>query len=475
MPPFSQPTVASSLQGEPDLKPLLRGEGDHVGGGRMVVLPIEPFMVLFFCLPEYICIRGDKMFLLKNESKKLKIFAAITLTLFLVTCIATSLYYGNELLLGSIEKMNNDDVKYLRSANTLINTGKLTYKNPDKSTVFIMPGIVFVLAPFVKIFGMVAAITPFRIFSAILQTATLYMIFLLARKMFNNKVAVVALILSAIYIPNIYMTSLLLTETVFLFLFMLLCLIVVHGLEKKELKYYIVGGIVWGLAALFRPSIGLFPLVILGMWLIKKYTLKEMLKFGLAASITFILVMSPWWIRNALVFNRFIPFTLSTGNPMLQGMFEWNQVDEELIKQLNTDNLEYTGDEIIDNDIQVELAHKIFKYKLKENPAEYLAWHTIGKIAMNFAQGYIMKPIYGLTYPQLIFQHELYIVLAIIALILAGIYKDKNEWKWFAIFIIMYFIAVHIPFLAYSRYMYPIMPFVIILASSLVNMIPKIK
>ena len=413
------------------------------------------------------------MFLLKNESRKLKSFVAITLTIFLVTCIATSLFYGNELLLGSLEEMNNDDVKYLRSANTLLETGMLTYKNPDEPTVFIMPGIVFVLAPFVEIFGMVGAITPFRIFNAIIQTGSLYMIFLLARKMFNNKVAIVALILSAIYIPNIYMTNLLLTETMFLFFFMLLCLIVLHGLEKKELKYYIVGGIVWGLAALFRPSIGLFPLVILGMWVVKKYSVQEMFKFGLAASVTFILVMSPWWIRNAVVFDTFIPFTLSTGNPMLLGMFEWNQVDEELIKQLNTDNLQYTGNEIIDNDIQLEMAHKVFKHKLKENPISYLAWHTIGKVGMNFAQGYIMKPVYGLSYAQLIFQHELYVVLAVIVLILAGIYKDKNQWKWFAIFVILYFIAVHLPFLAYSRYMYPVMPFVIILASSLVNMVAK--
>ena len=411
------------------------------------------------------------MFSLKNESKKLKIFVAITLTVFLVTCIATSLFYGNELLLGSLEKMDNDDVKYLRSANTLLETGKLTYKNPDTSTVFIMPGIVFVLAPFVKIFGMIGAITPFRIFSAIIQTASLYMIFLIARKMFNNKVAVVSLILSAIYIPNIYMTNLLLTETMFLFFFMLLCLIVVYGLEKKQLKYYIVGGIVWGLAALFRPSIGLFPLVILGMWLIKKYTLQEM--FKLASSVAFILVMSPWWIRNAVVFNRFIPFTLSTGNPMLQGMFEWNQVDEELINKLNTEKFEYTDDEIVDNEIQVDLAHKVFKYKLKENPVSYLAWHSIGKIAMNFFQGYIMKPIYGLNYNQLIFQHELYVFLAIIALILAKLFKHKNEWICFIVFIIIYFISVHIPFLAYSRYMYPIMPFIIILASSLVSMISK--
>ena len=109
---------------------------------------------------------GNNMFSLKGESKKMKISVVAILIIFLATCIGVSLYYGNDLLLGSLEKMDNDDVKYLRSANTLLETGKLTYGDPEKSTVFIMPGIVFVLAPFVKIFGMVGAITPFRIFSA---------------------------------------------------------------------------------------------------------------------------------------------------------------------------------------------------------------------------------------------------------------------------------------------------------------------
>ena len=32
-------------------------------------------------------------------------------------------------------------------------------------------------------------------------------------------------------------------------------------------------------------------------------------------------MMSPWWIRNYNIFHAFIPFTLATGNPMLQGTY----------------------------------------------------------------------------------------------------------------------------------------------------------
>ena len=103
--------------------------------------------------------------------------AKLLIIFFVLICIVTSLYYGDNLLLGSFSEFNNDDVKYLRSADTLIKTGKLTYKNVDQSTAFIMPGIVFFLVPFVKLFGMEGATIFVRIAQAIIQGITLYLIF----------------------------------------------------------------------------------------------------------------------------------------------------------------------------------------------------------------------------------------------------------------------------------------------------------
>ena len=55
--------------------------------------------------------------------------AKLLIIFFILLCIITSLYYGDNLLLGSFSEFNNDDIKYLRSAQTLIETGKLTYKD----------------------------------------------------------------------------------------------------------------------------------------------------------------------------------------------------------------------------------------------------------------------------------------------------------------------------------------------------------
>ena len=143
------------------------------------------------------------MFSVSCETKRTKIIVFSILAIFLLACVISSICFEKELMLGSFEEFNNDDVKYLRSAKTLLETGTLTYNYPDQPTVFIMPGIVLLATPFVAIFGMEGAVLPIRIFFALLQTFNLYVVFLTARKVFNTKTALITLVLSFFYIANI--------------------------------------------------------------------------------------------------------------------------------------------------------------------------------------------------------------------------------------------------------------------------------
>ena len=166
--------------------------------------------------------------------KKINIYAILILIIFVGVCVATSLYYEDKLLLGNFDEYNNDDVKYLRSADTFNKTGKITYRNPNEETVFIMPGIVLLLSPFVKIFGIAGAVIPFRIFNAIITAISLYFLFKIALKVFDERVALITLILNVIYIPNIYATTQVLTESAFLFLFMGLVLVSIYAIKTKK-------------------------------------------------------------------------------------------------------------------------------------------------------------------------------------------------------------------------------------------------
>lgn len=390
--------------------------------------------------------------------------AKLLIIFFVFLCICTSLFYGDELLLGSFSEFNNDDVKYLRSADTLIKTGKLTYNDTNKPTVFIMPGIVLFLVPFVKAFGMENAVVFVQIFQALVQGLTLYLIYKIYIKYINKRTAVFGLVLNLIYLPNIYITTIVLTETVFVFLLACLIYFLLQALDSKAKKDYFIAGIFWGLASLFRPSISVIPILVLFMWLLRKYTIKEMTLWTSISIIPFIVLFSPWWIRNYITFDKFIPFTLSSGNPMLQGAFINNQVDNNIIEKINDEKLLYNNDEINNNYVESRLAQKVFKYYLKQNSIEYIKWFLIDKPIQNLKNPYYNYNIYGIDYKTANIEHFILLLLSII-----GMFISKAKNKYLIIGLVIYFLLIHIPFLSYSRYIYPVMPFIIPMAANIME------
>lgn len=79
-------------------------------------------------------------------SKNIKRALLILEIIFITAGIISIILYGNSLLLGSLQKFNNDDVKYIRSAWNLLDNKILSYENIKEPTVFIMPGLTYVLA-----------------------------------------------------------------------------------------------------------------------------------------------------------------------------------------------------------------------------------------------------------------------------------------------------------------------------------------
>ena len=102
------------------------------------------------------------MFSLRDEKKITKYSLLIIEIIFIIVGMISILKYGNSLLLGSIEKFDNDDVKYIRSAWNLIDNKILSYENIKESTVYIMPGLTFVLTFFMMIFYLMIIISDLK-------------------------------------------------------------------------------------------------------------------------------------------------------------------------------------------------------------------------------------------------------------------------------------------------------------------------
>ena len=80
-----------------------------------------------------------------------------------------------------------------------------------------------------------------------------------------------------------------------------------------------LSGLAGGLMVLTQPALA--PLLpILSLALISNFpTRREWFRASIVAAAAAVLVMLPWWVRNALLFDRFIPFTSSGGLSLWEG------------------------------------------------------------------------------------------------------------------------------------------------------------
>lgn len=420
-------------------------------------------------LPLFVQREDYNLFSIKNESKKIKLIVFITCLVFLLINIFSIIRYGNSTLLGSLTNPDNDDVKFIRSAWNLVKDGNYSYHNVGRATVFMMPGLTFTLAFFVKIFGNFGGITAMRFFQAIIQTGSIYLVFLIGRKIFNSKVGAAAIIINVLCIADYWVSNLILTESMFKFFVLLLVYFSIYAIEEMSTKYYILGGIAWGIGTLYRPTIATFPIIILIMWLFRKYKFRDMVKYTAIVGLTFCLILSPWWIRNYSIFHKFIPLTLATGNPMLQGTYiNYDQSTKA------TDGLDYSqfkypaGNEMDNNTAEMAISRYRLKNLVPKQPFKFLAWYTVGKAYYQLRWPFIWTEFLGVKYWMIALVHYFILIFALLGIIMY--FRDKNRYKMGTVVFatLVYFIAAYLPFYAFERYFYPGVPFAILFAASAV-------
>ncbi|MHB8303040.1 MAG: hypothetical protein ACYDC6_09420 [Acidobacteriaceae bacterium] len=93
--------------------------------------------------------------------------------------------------------------------------------------------------------------------------------------------------------------------------------------DARTLPSWLLFGFLWGLLALSNPSLLLF-LPAVGLWLLLdpprgRQALRTQIAFASASALLFLMCISPWVIRNAVVFHRFIPMRANFGAEFYMG------------------------------------------------------------------------------------------------------------------------------------------------------------
>jgi hypothetical protein len=137
----------------------------------------------------------------------------------------------------------------------------------------------------------------------------------------------------------------------------------------------VLAGIALGFTSLARPESFYFsvPLALALVFLLraKGSSWRPAILLPLAMLLFFWVVLSPWVIRNAIVFGRFVPGTATAGSVMLEGLYPPTQdASKGLVTHLPPEVWEKVKDlsEIEANDFQTREAIKL----LLNNPMSWL-------------------------------------------------------------------------------------------------------
>lgn len=173
------------------------------------------------------------MFSLRSETPVVRRIVFTVIAAVLIVNTAMVLWLGDHFLLGSYEKRDNDDVKYVYAAQMLLEKHTLVYNSGDKPTDFIMPTIPLMLSGFMLFLNRDEAVIAFRLLQCLMQAASMYLIFVITCAMLGTRTAVVAIILAAFYVPDLFAAGAILTDSTFKLVFLLLVCSTMYALQKK--------------------------------------------------------------------------------------------------------------------------------------------------------------------------------------------------------------------------------------------------
>lgn len=248
--------------------------------------------------------------------------------------------------LGLHGSVGSDDLSYLQSGITFLQTGTISMHDSYPSAQ-IMPGMTVFIGVMSLFFGQGDGLwLALKLVWFLLGTLSAYYTYK-AVCLFAPRWC--SLAAAAWYLaPNVaWMDNMLLTETPFICfsvasVYYTFCM----GREPasvpfwKSRPFWCCAG-AYFLAFLLKANYGIYPLFAAIYLLLVKYDWKRLLKQGLILGGVMLVFLVPWTIRNYVQFHAFIPLTYGAGNPALLGTYQGYgyPADEDLDYTIHVDQV----------------------------------------------------------------------------------------------------------------------------------------
>lgn len=316
-----------------------------------------------------------------------------------------------------------------------------------------------------------------RVLQALMATATCYFAYRLARRLTGRENAgLLAALLLAVSPVFIVEASLVLSETVFVFLLVSGIWLYVESLTRKRhtLALLVLAGVLLGAATLTRAVLLAFPFG-LAIHLLLVYGWRRGLGRAALLLVVYALSVSTWTVYTVTQWNRFVVAGEGLPSFFYMGSAGWSsaqEVDAALAEQSETGNpLEVAGNTISTNPlgwVQRRVSELAGAY-LQPHGTTFFGGESLRDLALEWLRddrspaGLLALVQRDSFLPKL----SLYLFhYAALALGVVGMWRARKNWRvaLALLGVIAYFTLVHLALYALPRYLFPAEAFFTIFA-----------
>jgi len=399
--------------------------------------------------------------------------------------LAIRMWYVNTVEIDT--PIRADAAGYVTAAQNIIVNGYFSNKwNAKKHDGFLTPGYPIFLAGLIGISD--NGYDAYELIlntQAVIDAVSCVLLFLIASFFLPYYWGLLAGLIMAVYPHFVTLSGYVLTETLFMLLFLISVIFAIKAISKRSYKYFFVFGAVTSVAALVRPAIILLPIFLLLIPLIDIQATTKRLRMALFCILGIALFWSPWlmWKKVyvdekpnqvslfAAAFALGIYPDLVHKDPRYKGLPE---LDDPEAKKMA---------------LSLKYGLKVLSERAKQEPAKYLNWYLFGKPAMFWSWGILVgqggafiypvkSSIYSenrIAYWSMVFSkyyHGFFNILMLFAFAFGGylLYKRKRNFTDSELVLIPllltagYFTLIHTILAPLPRYSVPFRPLTIVLA-----------
>ena len=177
-------------------------------------------------------------------------------------------------------------------------------------TAWVAPVYTYILALVFKLFGVYSQSSAFAILflNSLFSSLTCISVYYISKRAINAKVGLLASVIFAIYPSAIWHSiNTVWNTTLSTLLISVLILYAIINLEKLGFIRFLLFGVFAGLTVLANPTVmAFFPLCVFWLYSRLKGKVQNVLIYIAIITISFLITISPWLVRNYTVFNKFI-------------------------------------------------------------------------------------------------------------------------------------------------------------------------